>query len=108
MKRWDLVDDERLLRMIARGEGWLEISQRFGVTVAACDARWRKIRTSNAPKPTRTARVHQDRKYEYIRPARNPDTPDLSSIKFADHDKHLRLIAEAMQRGEHLPRRVAA
>jgi hypothetical protein len=97
MKRWDATEDRRLLALVASGKSWHEISSAFGITIAACDGRWRKIRTrpEQTERPNAHRRINQDRTYKNLKPHNNPDEPDSSSVKFASCADHLQHIARA-------------
>jgi hypothetical protein len=108
MIRWTPELDAKLMAMVSKGMTWKEVGLSIGVSWGACAARWKRLREAPRERAPRPTRVYQERSYKNLKPHNNPSEPDSSSVKFAYHDLHLRLIAEAMQRGEHLPGRRAA
>lgn len=86
---WTEQMDEVLLAGFRRHMTMDELSERLGVPEKSCRARLIKVRT-------KVGEWSDRRKLVQILPALNPNLKDNSCPKFARHDLHLRLIAQAL------------
>lgn len=93
MKAWPPEQNARLAELVAEyGPSWSIVAPKLGVTPDAARRRWQRLCEADKPGTRRALRPVESTDDRHF----NPDRPDSSSIKFADHAKHLRLILQAL------------
>lgn len=96
MKHWTKPDSDRLVELKNQGLSWEAIGEELKTSAKSCRRHWERRNAKAKGERIPSDKRKEPHRYAVSAGPLDPDLKDSSSIKFADHALHLRLIAQAL------------